>query len=135
MQTHLNTFRNHCYYFNDSGIPQKEESDSEHHQLQTIGFKLNDGRIMNLFLKYNPWKLLNCSENQIMYQYCVFCGEKRFEHKKFNESRPGDGESNILCKKVECLDKWDDFIEHEQGDAINFIFLKEIEKLQSFCQM
>lgn len=130
MQPSLNIFRDHCHYFDDSGDYHKETPYLEYPPIQTIGFVLDDGRIMNLFLKYNPWKLIDSNSDQIVYQHCVFCGDKRFEHKKFNQIRPGSGESTIYCKKRECANAWDDLVDHKPGASKAFMLLNSIEKLK-----
>ena len=61
----------------------------------------------------------------------MFCGDKRFEHKKFNQIRPGSGEFTVLCKKRECIKAWDDLVDHKPGATKTFMFLCGIEKLQS----
>lgn len=82
-------FHNCSHYFDSKGIIHDIGiSSSFEFNPQPIAFLLKNGRIINLFLENNPWRATSEGEHASMvYQYCIFCKEKRFENESFSGNK------------------------------------------------
>lgn len=132
----------YSHYFDDRGFIQDVNPTVESDP-QPIQFSLNDGRVVSLFLVNNPWRAtLESQHAQMVYQYCVFCRDKRFENDFFSGSeghfltvkeviRPGGGESLFTCRKLTCLvEKWFDLTNHISDEEFySFTSLRKIHRL------
>lgn len=141
MQTRLDIFRSSCHYFDETGNCHQKQESTQLPPPQTIAFNIENEneeekeRVVKLFLKYNPWKLIaegrhGGNNDQIIYQNCIVCSVKRFERENFNQLR-GE-ETTALCEARKCFDVWLDFTTYcKPGTTTSFLFLKHIEKIKT----
>ena len=140
----IGNLHNCSHYFDSQGtIHDIRINSSFEFNPRSIEFLLKDGRKVSLFLDNNPWRATSEGKHASMvYQYCVFCKEKRFENESFsgtegdfraveNTIRPGSGETLFTCRKLSCLaEKWFDFADNIAEDKFRSIFtLNKISQL------
>ena len=126
------------HYFDNEGRPHAADPSVEFNP-QSITISLKDGRKVDLFLLNNPWRALSeggmvYKDSAMVYQYCVFCKEKRFENESFSGSESkfqdvenitslGKGECLFTCRKLSCLaEKWFDLTDNIAKDKYYSIF-------------
>lgn len=140
----VSNFHINSQYFDEQGkVHQVENEISEP---RPIIFKLENDRLMSIFLANNPWRASDSSNDNIVYQSCIFCGLKRFEDATFNGSkeifkkyvdrhlRPGSGESLLLCKERECQKSWYDLADNMKEEKFHAIFSAENDLLPEFIE-
>lgn len=115
-------FYNSSHYFNQQGEVY-QTIDASNLKPELISLRLKDDRIVCIFLANNPWRAISDLTEQKVYQYCIFCGAKRFEDTFFNESIEsyynvlnritiGGSENLITCAQHTCAEQWLDFADH-----------------------
>lgn len=103
-------FRTQCHYYDDSNVCHVAPDDLDSLPRNSSEYTLTDGRIVRLFMDFNPFLLVLCNETQLAYRNCILCGDIRFADPGWNalpSCRPGGADqSTLMCNKMSCLQTW-----------------------------
>lgn len=110
---------------------------------QPMKIQLEDTRCVDLFVANNPWRAASEEDNSMLYQFCIFCKDQKFENEAFNGSiddfqkvksiLTNERRARYTCQKAVCFAKWHNVAENLSEEMYHAIFsVQTTIRLKSF---
>lgn len=126
------SFHLNAHYYNTQGALYRVHEKGTYEFIPApLKIVLKNRQIVILYVLNNPWRTENKHDHQMVYQFCVFCKEKRFDNRPFQGPFEGFKEikrkarKDILynCQNVSCTsEKWLSLIKNLDLQIFNALF-------------